>query len=129
MSVNAGWFSPFTATMSRLSGEQNMQSLEVHLPPGLSAILSNVELCPEPQANEGKCGPNSLIGETTVSVGVGGEPFTVGGGKFYLTGSYNGMSGCTVGQARLRAVRDHLRGPREGWPVRPRENSSQPSPV
>jgi hypothetical protein len=97
LSVNAGWFSPFTATMSRSSGEQNLQSLEVHLPPGLSAILSNVELCPEPQANQGECGPNSLIGETTVAVGVGGEPFTVSGGKFYLTGPYNGTSGCTVG--------------------------------
>jgi hypothetical protein len=97
--VNAGAFSPFTATMSRLSGEQNLQSLEVHLPPGLSGILSGVELCPEPQANEGECGPNSLIGETTVAVGVGGEPYTVSGGKFYLTGPYNGSSGCTVGQA------------------------------
>ncbi len=29
-----------------LDGEQNLQSLEVHLPPGLSGILSNVELCP-----------------------------------------------------------------------------------
>ncbi len=97
LSVNAGWFSPFTATMSRLPGEQNLQSLEVHLPPGLSGILSGVELCPEPQANLGECGPNSLIGETTVSVGVGGEPYAVSGGKFYLTGPYNGTSGCTVG--------------------------------
>ena len=97
--VDAGAFSPFTATMSRLSGEQNLQSLEVHLPPGLSGILTGVELCPEPQANEGACGPNSLIGETTVSVGVGGEPYTDSGGKFYLTGPYNGTSGCTVGQS------------------------------
>jgi len=97
LNVNAGAFSPFTATMSRLSGEQNLQSLEVHLPPGLSGILSGVELCPEPQANEGKCGPNSLIGETTVGVGVGGEPYTVSGGKFYLTGPYNGTGACAVG--------------------------------
>ncbi len=97
LNVNAGEFSPFTATMSRLSGEQNLQSLEVHLPPGLSGVLSNIELCPEPQANLGECGPNSLIGETTVSVGVGGDPFSVEGGKFYLTGPYNGSGGCTVG--------------------------------
>ena len=96
--VNAGAFSPFTATMSRLSGEQNLQSLEVHLPPGLSGILSNIELCPEPQANLGECGPNSLIGETTVAVGVGGEPYTVSGGKFYLTGPYNGTGACTVSE-------------------------------
>ena len=95
--VNAGAFSPFTATFSRLSGEQNMQSIEAKLPPGLSGILSGVELCPEPQANLGECGPNSLIGETTVSVGVGGEPYTVSGGKFYLTGPYNGTGSCTTG--------------------------------
>jgi hypothetical protein len=99
LNVNAGAFSPFDATMTRLSGEQNLQSLEVHLPPGLSGILSGVELCPEPQANLGECGPNSLIGETTVSVGVGGEPYTVSGGKFYLTGPYNGTGTCTVGEA------------------------------
>jgi hypothetical protein len=99
LNVNAGAFSPFTLTMNRSDGEQNMQSVEAHLPPGLSGILSNVELCPEPQANLGECGPNSLIGETTVSVGVGGDPFTVTGGKFYLTGPYNGSGACTVGQA------------------------------
>ena len=97
--VNAGAFSPFTLTMTRLPGEQNPQSVEAHLPPGLSGILSNIELCPEPQANEGKCGPNSLIGETTVSVGVGGEPFTVTGGKFFITGPYNGSGGCKVGES------------------------------
>jgi hypothetical protein len=94
--VNAGSFSPFTATMSRKDGEQNLQSLEVHLPPGLSGVLSGVELCPEPQANLGECGPNSLIGETTVSVGVGGDPFSVRGGKFYITGPYNGSGTCNT---------------------------------
>jgi hypothetical protein len=99
LSVNAGSFSPFDATFSRLSGEQNMQSIEVHLPPGLSGILTGVELCPEPQANLGECSANSLIGETTVGVGVGGDPYTVSGGKFYLTGPYNGRGACTVGEA------------------------------
>ncbi len=98
LNVNAGAFSPFTLTMTRQDGEQNLQSVEAHLPPGLSGILSNIELCPEPQANLGECGPNSLVGETTVSVGVGGTPYTVRGGKFYLTGPYNGSGGCTVGE-------------------------------
>ena len=96
LNINAGAFSPFTATFSRSSGEQNMQSIQAKLPPGLLALLPGVELCPEPQANDGTCGPNSLIGEATISVGVGGEPFTVSGGKFYLTGPYNGTGACNV---------------------------------
>jgi hypothetical protein len=94
--LNAGAFSPFTLTMTRKDGEQNMQSVEAYLPPGLSGVLSNIELCPEPQANEGKCGASSLVGETTVSVGVGGDPYSVSGGRFYLTGPYNGSGGCST---------------------------------
>ena len=96
--VNAGAFSPFTLTMNRKDGEQNIQSVEAKLPPGLSGVLSNVQLCPEPQANLGECPAGSLIGESTVSVGVGSDPYTVSGGKFYLTGPYNGAGACTVGQ-------------------------------
>ncbi len=92
----AGEYTPFTFTMSRADGEQNLQSGEVKLPEGLSGVLSNIELCPEPQANQGLCGPNSLIGETTVSVGVGGQPYTVTGGRVYLTGPYNGSGGCST---------------------------------
>jgi hypothetical protein len=96
--VQAGAFSPLTVTMNRKDGEQNLKSIQAKLPSGLSGVLTGVELCPEPQANLGECPPNSLIGETTISVGVGNQPFTVSGGKFYLTGPYNGSGGCTVGQ-------------------------------
>ena len=89
-SIQAGGFSPFTMTMSREDGQQNLQSVSLKMPPGLSGLLTGVELCPEPQADQGLCGPNSLIGETTVSVGVGNDPFTVKGGKVYLTGPYRG---------------------------------------
>src|SRR5664280_1118057 len=56
--------------------------------PGMSGILAGVPLCPEAQANAGTCSPASQIGETIVSVGLGGDPFTVTGGKVYLTEKY-----------------------------------------
>ncbi len=96
--IQAGAFSPLTVTMNRKDGEQNLKSIEAHLPPGLSGVLTGVELCPEPRANEGLCGENSKVGEATIGVGVGNQPFTVTGGKFYLTGPYNGSGACTVGQ-------------------------------
>ena len=89
-SIQAGGFTPFAMTMSREDGNQNLQSIQLHMPPGLSGILSGVPLCPEAQANAGTCGPESEIGETIVSVGLGGDPFTVTGGKVYITGPYRG---------------------------------------
>ncbi len=89
-SNQAGGFTPFTMTMSRVDGQQNLQAISLKMPAGLSGLLTGVELCGEAQANAGTCGPNSQIGETVVSVGVGNDPFSVTGGKVYLTGPYKG---------------------------------------
>ena len=89
-SIEAGAFSPLSTTISREDGNQDMQSVTLHFPPGLSGLLSNVKLCPEQLANEGKCPEESLIGETTVSAGVGTDPVAVKGGKVYITEKYHG---------------------------------------
>ncbi len=89
-SIQAGGFSPFVMTMSREDGSQNLQSIQLRMPLGLSGTLSSVKLCGEEQADAGTCGPESLIGETIVSVGLGGDPFSVTGGKVYITGPYRG---------------------------------------
>ena len=89
-SIQAGGFSPFTMTMSREDGEQNLQSIQLKMPLGMSGTLATVKLCGEAQANAGTCGPESEIGETIVSVGLGGDPYTVRGGKVYITGPYKG---------------------------------------
>jgi hypothetical protein len=88
--LQAGSFTPLTGTFSREDGEQQMKRVHFTLPPGLSGILTGVKLCPEAQANAGTCGLDSLIGETTVSAGVGSDPVSVEGGKVYLTEKYHG---------------------------------------
>jgi len=88
--INAGSFTPLTTTITREDGNQDIQSVQLHYPPGLSGILSGVRLCAEAQANAGTCGPESLIGSTIVSVGLGGDPFSVTGGQVFLTQGYGG---------------------------------------
>jgi hypothetical protein len=86
--INAAAFSPLTTTISRADGNQNIQTVQLHTPPGLSGILAGVPLCSEANANAGTCGQGSLIGHTIVSVGLGNEPFSVTGGEVFLTEGY-----------------------------------------
>jgi hypothetical protein len=88
--VNAGAFSDLSTTIGREDGNQDLQQVTLHYPPGLSGLLSGVELCPEAQANAGLCAANSQIGETIVSAGVGTDPVSVTGGKVYITEKYHG---------------------------------------
>jgi hypothetical protein len=89
-SIDAGASTPLTATISRPDGQQAIQSVQLKLPPGLSGILAGVPLCPEAQANAGSCGAASEIGETTIGAGLGGDPYTITGGRVYLTEKYEG---------------------------------------
>ena len=90
LNIQAGAFTPFTMTMSREDGNQDLDSIQLKMPSGLLGTLSDVKLCGEAEANAGTCGPESLIGHTTVSVGLGGNPYTVNGGEVFITGPYKG---------------------------------------
>jgi hypothetical protein len=85
----ANGFSPFTLTVSRRDGEQNLASATVTTPAGVLGMLSRVELCHEPQAAQGRCGPESLIGHAHVAAGAGSHPLWVSG-EVFLTGPYRG---------------------------------------
>jgi hypothetical protein len=85
----AGEHTSFGMTLSRNDGEQRLAGVSVTTPRGLLGTLKNVVQCGETQASRGECGQASEIGETTVAVGPGADPYWVKGGKVYLTGPYN----------------------------------------
>jgi hypothetical protein len=86
----AGGFSPFVLGFSRQDREQDFSQLTVTMPPGLVGKIAGIPLCPEAEANAGTCGAQSQIGTASALAGPGPEPFSVTGGRVYLTGPYGG---------------------------------------
>ena len=101
-SIQAGGFSPLTATFSREDSNQEVNHVQVVTPPGLLGTLANVPLCPEPQASQGTCSAASQIGRAVVAAGSGAAPLylPVAGqpaNPVYVTGPYRGAPfGLTV---------------------------------
>ena len=89
MNTQAGAFTPFTLTIAHRDGDQALRALSVQLPPGIAAILASVTPCPEQQAAEQRCGPESVIGHSLAESGLGSEPVSLPG-TVYLTGPYEG---------------------------------------
>jgi hypothetical protein len=86
----AGAFSGFEVELARPDGDQALSSVTMHLPEGIAALLSSVELCSEALAAASACPEGSLVGETTAMAGLGPEPYVQRGGKVYITGPYGG---------------------------------------
>ncbi|HET7590835.1 MAG TPA: hypothetical protein VFK14_11725 [Solirubrobacterales bacterium] len=97
----AGRHSPFVLRLQRDDGSQELRSLEVTLPPGLSGRLRGVFACPEgllagaatrsgrdEEANP-SCPSASRVGRVVVGVGAGPSPYH-GEGEAYLAGPYRG---------------------------------------
>jgi hypothetical protein len=91
----AGSSSPFTLTLSRPDGQQDISGLTVSLPPGVLGNVGSVPLCAEAQVAAGTCGAASQVGSTAALAGAGPSPLSVPQpGKSptaaYLAGPYKG---------------------------------------
>jgi hypothetical protein len=86
----AGAFTTFALELSRPDGDQDLRGLSMHLPGGVAAMLSSVVLCSEAQAAAVACPAGSEVGHSTAVSGLGSEPFTVRGGRVFVTGPYGG---------------------------------------
>ncbi|HEV7399054.1 MAG TPA: hypothetical protein VGN84_02170 [Solirubrobacterales bacterium] len=97
----AASYSPFVGRLHREDGTQQLKSLNLTLPPGLSGKLAGIPVCPEATiaaaaARTGaaelaspSCPAASQVGEVTVGAGAGSQPYYTTG-KIYLTGPYGG---------------------------------------
>jgi hypothetical protein len=94
-STQAGAFTGFSLLLARADGQQRIEKLQFTEPAGLAGLISQVPLCPEPQASQGSCDEASRIGHAIVQSGPGSNPLTLpqpGGPELpiYLTGPYKG---------------------------------------
>ncbi len=89
-SLQAGGFSSFALQITNSDQDQALTDVSLRLPPGVAAMLSSIVPCGEPQAALGMCSSQSEIGQASASVGYGPDPYTVAGGRVYLTGPYAG---------------------------------------
>jgi hypothetical protein len=88
--IQAGEYSPFTLSFGRSDEDQFLGGIGLTMPPGLLGNIGSVVQCKEPQASQGTCGTDSLIGHVQVLTGPGADPYLVSGGQVFLTGGYEG---------------------------------------
>jgi hypothetical protein len=84
----AGAFTSFGLELSRPDGDQALSAVRMHLPPGIAALLSSVQLCSDAQAAASACPPGSEVGQAIAIAGLGSEPYVQKGGRVFITGPY-----------------------------------------
>lgn len=102
----AGSYSPFSLRLTRADGSQEIGSLDVSLPAGLTGKLAGVGICPQAAIEAARgmgglgqgaavqaapaCPASSQVGTVSVGAGAGASPFYVSTGRVYLAGPYKG---------------------------------------
>jgi hypothetical protein len=84
----AGAFTVFELELSRPDGNQALGGLSMHLPSGIAALLSSLELCSDAQASASACPAGSEVGTATAIAGLGPEPYVQAGGRVFITEGY-----------------------------------------
>jgi hypothetical protein len=91
----AGGFTSFSLLLQSGDGQQRIEKLQFKVPEGLTGMISQVPLCPEPEAAQGTCSQASQIGHSIVASGPGPYPLVIPQAgdpesPIYLTGPYEG---------------------------------------
>jgi hypothetical protein len=86
----AGASGIFKLRVSRDDDDEELRSLSVDMPGGVTGTIAAVDLCPEAQAAAGTCPESSRIGTVVSGAGAGTNPFYITNGRAYLTDRYKG---------------------------------------
>jgi len=108
--TQAAAFTPFSVTIGHADGQQALETIDMELPPGLAALLSEVTLCTEAQAEADACPAESLVGHTISVSGLGDKVVELEG-QLYLTGALSANSKHGAGPFGLLAVTEAKVGP------------------
>jgi hypothetical protein len=87
-SSQAGAFTGFSLELTRPDGDQALSAVTMHLPSGIAALLSSVQLCSDAQAAASACPPGSEVGHAIAVAGLGSEPYVQEGGRVFITERY-----------------------------------------
>ncbi|HWO83743.1 MAG TPA: hypothetical protein VNM38_08140 [Solirubrobacterales bacterium] len=99
--VRAGAYTQLALRFEREDREQELQTIRLDLPPGITADLTGVAICPDARIGSiasgtaaaelatPACPPDSRLGTATATAGAGAEPISLPG-RVYLAGPYRG---------------------------------------
>ncbi|HXF32274.1 MAG TPA: hypothetical protein VN522_12205 [Solirubrobacterales bacterium] len=94
-------YTPYTLTITRNEGQQEIKGFTITLPPGATAKLAGIPYCQPKeyetaskhsgaeQKKDSACSAKSEIGVATIEAGTGAQPLSIDG-KVYLSGPYKG---------------------------------------